>query len=70
MKTLYRFLRRIIEQPLFSPNADTELYCAECSKRIRKGRTYLTANDEFHLRIEFCSEKCLRGYYDVKEEKA
>ena len=52
------------------PNAEPDLYCAWCAERIRKGRTYLTANDEFYHRIEFCSEECLRKYYDVEEEEA
>lgn len=52
------------------PNAEPVLYCAACEEKIRKGRKYLTARDEYFHRVEFCSEECLRRYYDVEEEEA
>ena len=52
------------------PNAEPDLYCHQCGEKIRKGRKYLTAENEHFHRVAFCSMDCLKDYYDVEEEEA
>ena len=41
-----------------------------CAPTCPNAEPDLTANDEYYHRIEFCSEECLRRYYEVEEEEA
>jgi hypothetical protein len=50
------------------PNAEPDLYCAQCDEKIRKGSAYFSAIDYGHRR-PFCSEDCLKQYFDIEEEE-
>ena len=51
------------------PNAEPEIYCALCDEKIKKGRKYFSAIDYNHRWAAFCSEDCLKQYFDIEEEE-
>lgn len=54
------------------PNAEPELYCAQCDEKIRKGTTYFSAIGRYYYtrKLAFCSKDCLKKYFEIEEEEA
>ena len=52
------------------PNAEPDLYCAQCDEKIRKGSAYFHAIDYDYRSAAFCSEDCVKKYFEIEEEEA